>query len=119
MDLLLHDFLHEETTVLSGNNAISSVSFSQRGYKIIQSTRLQDHSVNEATRSFSQRGYKIIQSTRLQDHSVLYVLGCVLMLLYTVYHTVVCRLSPAQLVAMATDVASGLSYMESMSYVHK
>ena len=30
-----------------------------------------------------------------------------------------CRLSSAQLVAMATDVSSGLSYMELKGYVHQ
>ena len=30
-----------------------------------------------------------------------------------------CRLSPGQLVALATDVADGLSYMEASGYLHK
>ena len=33
--------------------------------------------------------------------------------------TSLCRLSPGQLVALATDVAEGLSYMEARGYVHK
>ena len=33
--------------------------------------------------------------------------------------SVVCRLSPGQLVGLATDAASGLSYMEAMGYVHR